>query len=45
MKIGKILLALVGLALIGGFAFLAIVDVPVTQTEISKEIPHEKFSQ
>ncbi|MGB4057931.1 MAG: hypothetical protein WBK77_07590 [Alphaproteobacteria bacterium] len=45
MKIGKILLAAIALLAIGGAGFLFLVDVPVAQTEISREIPHDQFSQ
>jgi hypothetical protein len=45
MKIGKILLGALAVLLVGGGAYLLIVDVPVVQTDVSQEIPHEKFSQ
>lgn len=48
MKIGKVILGFIGLiavAMVAGFGYFAIADVPVAQTEISKEIPHDRFSQ
>ncbi|MBP7721692.1 MAG: hypothetical protein KA155_04055 [Alphaproteobacteria bacterium] len=45
MKIGKLFLALLVILLIGGFAALIIIDVPVKQTEISREIPHDSFTE
>jgi hypothetical protein len=45
MKIGKLLLALLTILLIGGFAALIIIDVPIQQTEISREIPHDSFTE
>ena len=45
MKIGKLFLALLALLLIGGFAALIIIDVPVKQTEISREIPQGSFTE
>jgi hypothetical protein len=45
MKIGKLFLALLAILLIGGFAALIIIDVPVKQTEISREIPHDSFTE
>lgn len=43
MKITKLLLGAVVLLLIGGFAYLAVTDVPVEKTEVSKVISNERF--
>ena len=43
MKLLKLLAALIFVALVGGFVFFAFTDVPIPQTEVSKEIPHEKL--
>jgi hypothetical protein len=45
MKIGKLVLGAIAVLLIGGFAYLLIVDVPVKQTDVSREIPHDRFAQ
>ena len=41
MKIGKIILAVLVLAVLGAFTALLFIDVPVKQTEVSKEIPYD----
>jgi hypothetical protein len=43
MKLLKLLITLIFIALIGGFVFFAFTDVKITQTEVSKEIPHEQL--
>ena len=43
MKLVILLCSVMGLLLIGGFAFFAVTDVPVKKTEISKTIPNERF--
>ncbi len=45
MKIGKLLLTLLALILVGGFVALIVIDVPITQTEVSREIPHDSFTK
>lgn len=42
-KVTRIGLAVAALLLAGGFAYLAAVDIPVTQSEIVKTIPNERF--
>lgn len=39
----KILLGLVAIIVIGGFAYLAVTDVPVQHTHVSKDIPAARF--
>jgi preprotein translocase subunit Sss1 len=45
LKIGRIILAALGILIVGIAGYLLMVDVPIKQTEISKEIPHDQFSQ
>ena len=45
MKIGKLVLGAIALLLIGGFGYLVFTDVPVKQTDVSKEIPHDSLAQ
>ncbi len=45
MKIGRIIFAVLAVLLVGAFGYLLIVDVPIKQTEVSKEIPRDQFSQ
>lgn len=43
MKIFKFIFAFIALALIGGFGYFAVADIPVTPKEITKEIPHDRL--
>jgi len=43
MKLAILLCGAVGLLLVGGLAYLALADVPVHKTSISKTIPNERF--
>ncbi|MCB9991668.1 MAG: hypothetical protein H6867_09940 [Rhodospirillales bacterium] len=43
MKLVKILCGVVALAVIGGFAYVAMTDVTVPAREISTTIPNERF--
>ncbi len=45
MKIGKLILGAIALLLIGSVTYLLIADVPVKQTEVSKEIPHDSLAK
>ncbi len=45
MKLFKILILLVLILVIGGFAVLAFTDTPVAQKTVVKEIPHERLSE
>lgn len=45
MKIVIFVVATFGLLLLGGFVYLIFADVPVQQTEITKELPHDTFAQ
>lgn len=45
MKFGIIALAVILLILVGGFGYFAFVDIPVPQTEVSQEIPHDRLAQ
>jgi len=44
MKFLKLIFALIFALLIVGFAYFAVIDVPITQQDVSKEIPNEQFS-
>lgn len=44
MKLVTFILAAAALLAVGGFTFIALQDVPVTQTEIVKTIPHDRFA-
>ena len=44
MKTFKMIALLLLLVIAGGFIYFSIVDVPVEQTSVSKEIPHERFA-
>jgi|GEM_PF-2642780 len=44
MKLSVIMLVVVLVAVLGGFAWLSFSDVSVTKTEIRKPIPSERFS-
>ena len=43
MKLVVFVLAFAMLAAAGGFTFVALQDVPVTQTEIVKTVSHDRF--
>lgn len=43
MKFVAFILGTALLLTLGGFAFIAFQDVPVTQTEMVKDIPAERF--
>lgn len=43
MKLLPLLLGLVALFLIGGFAYFAFTDMPVTQSEIVTPIDNQRF--
>lgn len=43
MKLVKILCGAVLLLFVGGFAYIAVTDVSVKQTQISKTIENERF--
>jgi hypothetical protein len=43
MTFVKILLGLVVILFIGGFAFLAFTDVPVQHSQVTKIIPNDRF--
>ena len=44
MKLSLIVSVIVVLLVVGGFAYLAIADVPVEQKTVSKVISHERFT-
>lgn len=44
MKLLKILIALVFVTLIAGLAYVSMVDIPIEQQEILKEIPASSFT-
>jgi hypothetical protein len=44
MKFVTILIALILVAGLGGFAWLAFTDIPVPQKDVVKEIPYEPVS-
>lgn len=43
IMLSRILLPVIALLVIGGFAYLAFTDIPVEQNEIRKVIPNERF--
>lgn len=43
MKIFKLIFVVLLLAVIGGFGYFAVSPPSVTQTQITKEIPHDKL--
>lgn len=45
MKLLKILILILLVLGIGGFAVLALTDTPVVKKTVIKEIPHERLSQ
>ncbi len=45
MKIAKFVLPVILLALIGGFLYVALTDVPVVQTEVRKTIDSSHSAQ
>ena len=44
MKLLKLIFILVPILLVGGFVYFAVVDVPIQQSDVSKEIPSEQFT-
>jgi hypothetical protein len=45
MKIGKLALGAFAILLVMGFVYLLIADVPITQTDKTLEIPHDRPAQ
>ncbi len=45
MKIGKLAFGALALLLVMGFVYLLLADVPITQTEKTMEIPHDRPAQ
>jgi hypothetical protein len=43
MKPLNVLLLLIVAAVVGGFVWFAVTDVPVEQTTVSENIPNERF--
>ena len=43
MKFATILLAAFVVLIVGGFTFLALTDVPVEHSQITKTIPNDRF--
>lgn len=43
MKILRVAIIVILLALIGGFVFLSTTDIPVERTEVRKTIPNDRF--
>ncbi len=45
MKIGKIIIGLTALLFLGVAGFLLFADIPIAQTDISRDIPHDRFAK
>jgi hypothetical protein len=43
MNFTRIILAAAAVIIVGGFAFLALTDVPVEHSQIQKTIPNDRF--